>query len=78
MFRRWLDERAHWSQEWNGVAESSEGVLRLTSDELAELTTEMLALVRSYEERGRAAEAAGATEGRENVAVHTYAFPFRT
>ena len=37
----------------------------------------MLALVRKYDEKGRAAEAAGDTEGRENVALHMYGFPFR-
>ncbi|MFJ8422657.1 hypothetical protein [Streptomyces sp. NPDC094021] len=52
-------------------------MLRLTPAELTELTGEMRALVRRYDERGRAAEAAGESEGRENVAVHTYAFPFR-
>ncbi|WP_031483415.1 ArsR/SmtB family transcription factor [Streptomyces bicolor] len=77
MYRRFLDERTHWDEEWNSVAESSESTLRLTAAELAELTAELLALVRRYDERGRAADAAGDTEGRENVAVHTYAFPFR-
>lgn len=83
MYRRWLDERTHWGPEWNRSAESSETTLRLTADELAELTEEMLALLRRYDERGRAAEAAEDAEGtrsaggRENVSVHTYAFPFR-
>ncbi|OPG06190.1 transcriptional regulator [Streptomyces sp. GKU 895] len=77
MYRRWLDERAHWDEAWNRRAESSESALRLTADELADLNKEMLALLHKYDELGRAAEAAGDTEGRENVAVHTYAFPFR-
>lgn len=77
MYRRWLDERARWGPEWNRAAESSESSLRLTADELAELNRELLALLRRYDEQGRAADAAGDTEGRENVAVHTYAFPFR-
>ncbi|MFJ8080555.1 ArsR/SmtB family transcription factor [Streptomyces sp. NPDC096205] len=77
MFRRWLDERAHWGAAWNGAANSSESTLRLTADELTELNTELLALLRRYDELGRAADAAGDTEGRENVAVHTYGFPFR-
>ncbi|MGF0172262.1 ArsR/SmtB family transcription factor [Streptomyces sp. Marseille-Q5077] len=77
MYRRWLDERAHWGPEWNRAAESSESSLRLTADELAELNKELLALLRRYDEQGRAADAAGDHEGRENVAVHTYAFPFR-
>ncbi|AZQ34115.1 ArsR family transcriptional regulator [Streptomyces cyaneochromogenes] len=77
MYRRWLDERAHWGREWNRAAESSESHLRLTADELAELNKELLAVVRRYDARGQAAEAAGDGEGRESVAVHTYAFPFR-
>lgn len=77
MYRRHLDERVHWGPEWNRASESSESALRLTVGELAELTEEMRNLLRKYEERGRAADAAGDTEGRENVAVHTYAFPFR-
>lgn len=77
MYRRWLDERAHWGPEWNRAAESSESNLRLTADELTELNKELLALLRRYDEQGRAADAAGDTEGRENVAVHTYTFPFR-
>ncbi|TGZ18669.1 transcriptional regulator [Streptomyces sp. S816] len=82
MYLRFLDERPHWGEQWAAGAVSSEAVLRLTPAELAELTGEMLALVRRYDELGRAAEAAGEdagdAEGRENVAVHTYAFPFRT
>ncbi|QNP73253.1 helix-turn-helix transcriptional regulator [Streptomyces roseirectus] len=77
MYRHFLDERARWGAEWNAAAESSETNLRLTAGELAELNQELLALLRRYDERGRAAEAAGDTEGRENVQVHTYAFPFR-
>ncbi|MGV9453885.1 ArsR/SmtB family transcription factor [Streptomyces sp. NPDC003635] len=77
MYRRWLEERTGWDEQWNRTAASTEATLRLTADELAELEREMLALLRRYEQRGRAAEAAGEAEGRENVAVHTYAFPFR-
>ncbi|MFD7460954.1 MULTISPECIES: ArsR/SmtB family transcription factor [unclassified Streptomyces] len=77
MYRRYLDERAHWGPEWNTSADSAESVLRLTAAELAEFNAELLALARKYEERGRAAEAAGESAGRENVAVHTYTFPFR-
>ncbi|CAL9608548.1 hypothetical protein SUDANB105_05570 [Streptomyces sp. enrichment culture] len=77
MYRRYLDERAHWGPEWNTSADSAESVLRLTAAELAEFNAELLALARKYEERGRAAEAAGESTGRENVAVHTYTFPFR-
>jgi hypothetical protein len=77
MYRRYLYERAHWSDAWTTASDDSEWLLRLTPDELAELSKEMYDLVRRYEERGRAAVSAGDTEGRENVAVHTYGFPFR-
>jgi len=74
MYRRYLDERAHWSDAWTTASDSSEWLLRLTPEELAELSREMYAVVRRYEERGRTADD---TEGRENVAVYTYGFPFR-
>jgi DNA-binding transcriptional ArsR family regulator len=77
MFRRYLDERAHWSDAWTTASESAEWLLRLTPAELAELSREMYDVVRRYEERGRAAVEAGDTEDREHVAVHTYGFPFR-
>ncbi|MFH8218984.1 ArsR/SmtB family transcription factor [Streptomyces sp. NPDC018057] len=77
LYRRFLDERAHWGPEWSRAADSAEWLLKLTPEELTELSRRMYGLVREYEERGRAAVAAGDTEGRENVAVHTYGFPFR-
>ena len=77
MYRRYIDERAYWSDEWTSASDDSEWLLRLTPAELTELAKELGDVVRRYEERGRAAVAAGDTEGRENVAVHTYGFPFR-
>ncbi|MET7572594.1 helix-turn-helix domain-containing protein [Streptomyces sp. NPDC005492] len=77
MYRRYLDERAHWSDAWTSAADNSEWLLRLTPAELAEMSKELGDVVRRYQESGRAAVAAGDTEGRENVAVHTYGFPFR-
>jgi DNA-binding transcriptional ArsR family regulator len=77
MYRRYLDERPTWGSEWNSAAPDNESLLRLTPAELAELGEELLALARKYDEKGRAAEAAGDTEGRENVALHVYGFPFR-
>ncbi|MDQ0990338.1 transcriptional regulator [Streptomyces sp. V3I7] len=77
LYRRYLDERATWGPEWNSSAPDSESLLRLTPTELGELREELVALARKYEEKGRAAEAAGDTEGRENVALHVYGFPFR-
>ncbi|MFJ2258359.1 ArsR/SmtB family transcription factor [Streptomyces sp. NPDC087844] len=78
MYRRYLDERLTWGPEWNSAAPDNESLLRLTAAELAELSAELLALAKKYDEKGRAAEAAGETEGRENVALHALAFPFRT
>ncbi|MGW3951587.1 ArsR/SmtB family transcription factor [Streptomyces sp. NPDC004752] len=77
MHRRYLDERATWSAEWNSAAPDSEWLVRLTAAELDELHEELTALLRRYEEKGRAAEAAGDTAGRENVALHVHGFPFR-
>jgi DNA-binding transcriptional ArsR family regulator len=77
MYRRYLDERPTWGPEWNSAAPDNEALLRLTPAELTELGKELLALARKYDEKGRAAEAAGDTEGRENVALHVYGFPFR-
>ncbi|MFJ8823319.1 ArsR/SmtB family transcription factor [Streptomyces sp. NPDC102467] len=77
MYRRFLDQRIAWEDAWASAHESSESMMRLTAPELTELVGEMRALLRRYEERGRAADDAGDTDGRENVAVHTYAFPFR-
>ncbi|MGP4042755.1 ArsR/SmtB family transcription factor [Streptomyces sp. 2A115] len=78
LYRRYLDERLTWGPEWNSATSDSEFLMRLTAGELSELTEELSAVLRKYEERGRAAEAAGETEGRENVALHVYGFPFRT
>ena len=77
MYRRYIDERAHWSDEWTSAADNSEWLVRLTPAELGELSKELGDIVRRYQEASRAAVAAGDTEGREHVAVHTYGFPFR-
>ncbi|MFF4013637.1 ArsR/SmtB family transcription factor [Streptomyces sp. NPDC001843] len=77
MYRRYLDERSTWGPEWNAAAHDSESLLRLTASEMNELREELLALARKYDEKGRSAEASGDTEGRENVALHVYGFPFR-
>ncbi|MFD8387634.1 ArsR/SmtB family transcription factor [Streptomyces sp. NPDC059680] len=77
MYRGYLDQRAHWGPGWNGAAHDSESLLRLTAEELAELKKDLHDLLKRYDEQGRAREAAGDTEGRENVALHVYGFPFR-
>jgi DNA-binding transcriptional ArsR family regulator len=77
MYRAYLDERAHWGPEWSEAAHDSESLLRLTAGELAELKKDLHDVLKRYDEQGRAREAAGETEGRENVALHLYGFPFR-
>ncbi|MBV2356977.1 helix-turn-helix domain-containing protein [Streptomyces sp. J2-1] len=76
-YRRFLDERPAWGPEWTAAAGDTESWIRLTSDELRALQRDMETLIRSYAERGRAAEAADDSAGREHVAVFTYSFPFR-
>lgn len=78
LFRRYLDSAQSWSPKWRSAASSSEYLARLTAEELSALGREMHELIDRYEELGRARDVAGETEGRENVAVHLYTFPFRT
>ncbi|MEV6160504.1 helix-turn-helix domain-containing protein [Streptomyces sp. NPDC052052] len=78
LYRRYLDSRQSWPSEWRDAANSSEYLARLTADELAALSREMDELIKRYEDAGRARDEAGDTEGRENVALHLYGFPFRT
>ncbi|MCN9239748.1 helix-turn-helix domain-containing protein [Streptomyces sp. RY43-2] len=77
MYRAYLDQRADWGVEWHDAAYDSETLLRLTAPELAALKRELMDLLMRYHEESRAREADGDTEGRENVAFHTYGFPFR-
>ncbi|MFD5106738.1 ArsR/SmtB family transcription factor [Streptomyces cinereoruber] len=77
MQARFLDERHTWSAEWRTASTSSEWLPRLTAPELAALAAELDAVVKKYDQRARAAEEAGDTEGRENVAVHINGFPYR-
>ncbi|MFJ8307648.1 MULTISPECIES: ArsR/SmtB family transcription factor [unclassified Streptomyces] len=77
LYLRYLDEAQTWGTEWKDAASSSESVTRLSPRELSSLTAEILALIRKYDDEAIAAEAQGDTEGRENVALHVYAFPFR-
>lgn len=78
MYRRHLDAYQSWPAEWRAASNSSEYLARLTAEELSALSREVHELVNRYEEQGRAREEAGDTEGRENVAMHLYGFPFRT
>ncbi|MFE4592876.1 helix-turn-helix domain-containing protein [Streptomyces laurentii] len=77
LHRRFVDERLTWSEEWRAAALSSEWLPKLTAAELAALGKELDAVVEKYDQKARAAEAAGDTEGRENVALHLHGFPYR-
>ncbi|MEU9193473.1 ArsR/SmtB family transcription factor [Streptomyces hundungensis] len=77
LYRTFLDQMSAWSAEWTGAAFSSEYAARLTAAEVRELEGELDAVLGKFKERGEAATKAGDTEGRENVAVHLYGFPFR-
>ncbi|MEU9706364.1 helix-turn-helix domain-containing protein [Streptomyces sp. NPDC047981] len=78
LHRRFLDERLTWSEEWRSAALSAEWLPRLTAAELSALGEELQQLLMKYDQQARAAEAAGETEGRENVAVHLFGFPYRS
>ncbi|MFF7180548.1 helix-turn-helix domain-containing protein [Streptomyces sp. NPDC008121] len=78
LHRRFLDERLTWSDAWRSASVSSEWLPRLTAAELAALGKELDALLKKYDTAARAAEQAGDTEGRENVAVHLQGFPYRS
>lgn len=78
MYRRFLDAYQSWPSEWRAASNSAEYLARLTPEELSALSREVHEIVDRYEEQGRTREEAGDTEGRENVAMHLYGFPFRT
>ncbi|MCX5390126.1 helix-turn-helix domain-containing protein [Streptomyces sp. NBC_00094] len=78
LHRRFLDERLTWSDAWRSASISSEWLPRLTAAELTDLGAELEAVLEKYDRKARAAEEAGDTEGRENVAVHLHAFPYHS
>ncbi|MEU8888189.1 helix-turn-helix domain-containing protein [Streptomyces sp. NPDC048442] len=78
--RWWRVECGHgagWGKDWGDAAFNREYVPRLTATEFRQLSEEIRELIDSYRERGLAAEAAGDTEGREQVSVQIFGFPFR-
>ncbi len=76
-YQQYLDEQGAWPKEWSNASFSSEYMARLTAAELQEMAEEIDVLMRRWTDRGRAAEQAGDTEGREHVAVQMYGFPHR-
>lgn len=77
LYRRHLDEAETWDTEWRTASADGEWLPRLTAAELTRLNDEVGELIKKYQDQGRAAEEAGDTEGREQVAIHLYGFPFR-
>ncbi|MER6950498.1 helix-turn-helix domain-containing protein [Nonomuraea sp. NPDC000554] len=77
MYEHYLDSQDGWEQEWRDAAFGSESLIWLTASEFGQFKGEAEALVAKWQAHGRAAREAADTEGRENVAVHMYGFPFR-
>lgn len=73
----YLDQSSAWGGEWTDAAFSSEWIVALTAAELGQMSDELEVVTRRWRERGKAARETGDTEGRENVSVHLYGFPFR-
>jgi DNA-binding transcriptional ArsR family regulator len=74
--------REQWSPEWRAAAETSNSFLRLTPDELHELSDQINKLIRDFREsEGRSTDLpAGARvpdDGRESVFLFVHAFPER-
>lgn len=76
-YTAYVDEAGTWPRKWSDAAFSSEYLPRLTAAELQQAAEEFGALAERWLEHGRKAEADGDTEGREQVAIHLYGFPFR-
>jgi DNA-binding transcriptional ArsR family regulator len=72
--RRFEQGRDEWNEDWRRSVMSSESFLRLTPDELAEVTGELQAVLTRWSEatRGRPREG-----GRESVSLFFHAFPER-
>ncbi|MGW3246375.1 helix-turn-helix domain-containing protein [Streptomyces sp. NPDC001070] len=76
-YAAYLDQQHTWGKEWTDAGFSSEYMPRLTPEEARQLSDELGELMMRWVDRGRAAEEAGDTEGREHLAVHLYGFPYR-
>lgn len=77
LYRTYMDSRSAWAPQWRSAAFSSEFLGPFTPGELALLSKEMHELIKRHTDAARAEQDAGDTEGRENVALHIYGFPFR-
>jgi DNA-binding transcriptional ArsR family regulator len=78
LYESYLDIQPTWEDAWRNAAFSAEYLMSLTPVELSRLGEELNELAAKWRAHGSAAREAGDTEGRENVAVHLYGFPFRS
>jgi DNA-binding transcriptional ArsR family regulator len=69
----WLDEREHWSAEWQGVADQSDYHVRLSADGLQAMLDEVHAVIQRHRDA-----ADPDLHDAEDVAVLLQAFPVRT
>ncbi len=69
--QRWLSEQPSWSPSWQSAATSSDWLIRLSDEQLAELKTDLEQVLEHY----RAAEQPRGTPGTEPTAVFVRAFP---
>jgi predicted ArsR family transcriptional regulator len=68
-YERWLDAAPDWPLDWRAAAESGDAVLHLSPARLAELESELLAILDRYREQPSDGEDA------RPVAVHYHSFP---
>ncbi|MFJ4437939.1 ArsR/SmtB family transcription factor [Streptomyces sp. NPDC088923] len=76
-YRHYLAQAQAWGARWSDAATSSEWIMDLTADELAEMGSEFEALAARWRERAKAAARSGGGGEREHVSLHLYSFPFR-
>lgn len=76
-YTHYLSQVPAWGARWSDAAMSSEWVVDLTAEELAELGRDFEALAARWRERAKEAARSGDGREREHVALHLYSFPFR-
>ena len=77
----YVDRKDEWSEEWQEAATTSNSHVRLTPEELHELSAELNAVIRKWSERGRRDPSLRPEEqpvdDRERVFLFLHAFPER-
>lgn len=74
LMRTWAKEEATWPIEWREASLNYEYWMKLTLDELQELTDEIQEVTERWKERSRSREK---PEGAEAIFISTNAFPVR-